>query len=296
MKKSHNYDHGPGGCQGKPIFKKRLGQHFLKDTGTLARLAAFIAPSQTDVVVEIGAGTGTLTALLARQAAHLIAIEIDPDCIHRLEAALADRTNVTVIREDILKLDVERLVKPHLSRNKRLLVAGNLPYNIATAVIERMLRLRLRIREMVFLLQLEVAERITASPGSRPYGYFSVYCQHYCEPHMGFQVAPACFVPRPKVVSAVVRLTPRPGRWSAALERSFEQVVKAAFAHRRKTLANSMSYHAAIGPVAHAILREAGIDGTLRPEQIPVCDYERLARIYHESASCYTCGSRSRDR
>lgn len=280
MNKKRNYAGGPPVCQGKTAWKKRLGQHFLKDTGTLERLAAYISPSRDDLIVEIGAGTGALTSLLARQAGCLIAIEIDPDCIPALEEALAGRTNVAVVQGDILEIDIHGLIRPYLIQGKRLRFVGNLPYNVSTAIIERLLRLRLPIQEMIFLVQLEAAERITAAPGSRPYGYFSVYCQHYCEPRIGFRISPACFVPRPKVMSATVSLKPRPARWSAALEESFEEVVKAAFAHRRKTLANSMRYHAAIGPLADEILHKAGIDGALRPEQIPVCDYERLARIY----------------
>lgn len=282
MNKNDNYAAGRAACQAKAAWKKHLGQHFLKDTGALERLAASIRPTPDDVIVEIGAGTGSLTALLAREAARLIAIEVDPDCISALEEALAGRANVVVIQGDILELDIHGLIKTYPIQEKRLRFVGNLPYNISTAIIERLLRSRLPIHEMVFLVQLEVAERITAAPGSKPYGYFSVYCQHFCESRMGFRISPACFVPRPKVTSATVIMKPRPTRWSAALEQSLEDVVKAAFAHRRKTLVNSMRYHAAIGPLAHEILRQAGIDGALRPEQIPVCDYERLARVYHE--------------
>lgn len=262
--------------------KRHLGQHFLKDTGALERLVRLIQPSLSDVIIEVGAGHGSLSEKLAQKVAHLIAVEIDPDCIAPLEAVLGPSPNVTIVLGDILELDLKALVVTHLKSEQRLRVVGNLPYNLGTAIIERLLQLQVPVDEMVFLLQLEVAERITASPGTHTYGFFTVYCRHCCEPRMGFRIGPACFVPRPKVVSAAVTLKPRPVRWDRDLEESFEELVKAAFAHRRKTLTNSFRYHARIRALSDELLRQAGIDGSIRPERVTVDEYERLARVYHQ--------------
>jgi 16S rRNA (adenine1518-N6/adenine1519-N6)-dimethyltransferase len=214
--------------------------------------------------------------------ARLIAVEIDRDCIAPLELVLGAHPNVTIVRGDILDLDLKALAETYLKSKQRLRIVGNLPYNLGTAIIERLLQLRLPIEEMVFLLQLEVAERITASPGSHPYGFFTIYCHHHCEARMGFRIGPACFVPRPKIISATVTLKPSPTRWDPDLEESFEELVKAAFAHRRKTLANSLRYHTGIRAFADEMLRKAGIDGSVRPERLTVSEYERLARVYHQ--------------
>jgi 16S rRNA (adenine1518-N6/adenine1519-N6)-dimethyltransferase len=261
--------------------KRHLGQHFLKDTGVLERLVRLIQPSGDDLIIEVGAGRGSLSERLAPRVGHLIAVEIDRDCIVPLEAVLEAHPNVTIVHGDILELDLKALAETYLKSKQRLRVVGNLPYNLGTAIIERLLQLRLPTEEMVFLLQREVAERITASPGSHPYGFFTVFCHHYCEPQMGFRIGPACFVPRPKVTSAVVTLMPRQKRWDPDHEQSFEELVKAAFAHRRKTLTNSLRYHAGIRALADEILREASIDGSVRPERLTVSEYERLACVYH---------------
>jgi 16S rRNA (adenine1518-N6/adenine1519-N6)-dimethyltransferase len=129
------------------------------------------------------------------------------------------------------------------------------------------------------MLQLEVAERITASPGSRQYGLLSVLCQHLCEVRLAFKVSPACFVPRPKVMSAVIEMHPRGGPRNPEFEASLVELAKAAFGHRRKTLANSLRYHPTIGPRSAALLAAAGIDGARRPEDVSVKEYEHLSEV-----------------
>jgi 16S rRNA (adenine1518-N6/adenine1519-N6)-dimethyltransferase len=262
--------------------KKQLGQHFLKDAGTLDRLVRLIQPGPADVVVEVGAGEGALSARLAPLAVRLLAVEVDPDCLERLQAALSPYPNARVIHADILQADLPALVSGELEPGRRLRIVGNLPYNLATAIIGRMLDLTLPIRDMVFLVQLEVAERITASPGSRQYGYFSVRCQHLCSTKMGMRVPPSCFVPRPQVMSAAVTFTPRDARRDPELEASIWMVAKAAFAYRRKTLGNSFRHHPAVAPVAGALLRQAGISGSLRAERLSAEDFARLGRIYQQ--------------
>lgn len=262
--------------------KKQLGQHFLKDAGTLDRLVRLIRPGPADVVVEVGAGQGALSARLAPRSGRLLAVEVDPDCLERLRAALAAQPNARIIHGDILQTDLPALLGSDLEPGSRLRIVGNLPYNLATAIIGRMLDLPLPVRDMVFLVQLEVAERITASPGSREYGYFSVRCQYLCSTKMGMRVPPSCFVPRPQVMSAAVTLTMRDAPRFPELEASIWEVARAAFAYRRKTLVNSFRHHPAIAPLSDAMLREAGISGSLRAERLSVEDFARLGRLYQK--------------
>jgi 16S rRNA (adenine1518-N6/adenine1519-N6)-dimethyltransferase len=265
----------------EPHPKKQFGQHFLRDTGVLDRILRWVRPAATDVFIEIGAGDGALTKRIAPMVSRLIAIELDLDRISQLESALAPYASSTVVQGDILKLDLPELVAAEINANKKLRIIGNLPYNIASPIIEKMLHLPVPVEDLHVMVQLEVAERITADPGSRDYGFLSVHCQHHARVQLGFKVSPACFVPRPKVSSATVAIRPIDTQMDAGLEKEFEEVCKAAFAHRRKTLANSLSKHPIIGSVATEILQKAGIDGSRRAEQLSVREYERLARILH---------------
>lgn len=261
--------------------KKHLGQYFLRDSGVLDRMVRNIQPTPQDVILEIGAGKGALSGRLASRVARLLAVEIDHDCLGALEAVLAPYPQATVLNEDVMKMDIGDAMQPFLDRGLKARVVGNLPYYLATAIIERLLRPSLPLHDMNFLVQLEVAERITSAPGTREYGFFTVYCQHLSDVAMGFRVPPACFVPRPKVMSGTVTLRPKLVSRDPAAEKSFAELVKAAFAHRRKTLANSLGYHPFIGPLAPLMLQRAGVDGSRRPEQLTVSEYEGLAGTYH---------------
>ncbi len=264
----------------EPTAKKRFGQHFLRDTGVLERIVRWIQPAPGDLILEIGAGDGALSARLAQTAARLIAIEVDMDYVPLLEEVLAPFESASVIAGDILELDLSELVSSNL-HGGRLRIAGNLPYNIATAIIEKLLHTELPIEDLHFMVQLEVAQRITASPGSRQSGFLSVECQHRSEVRMGFKVSPACFVPRPKVGSATVSFRPKPERRDSALEYGFEALAKAAFAYRRKTLENSLHRHPVFGTITRDLLGRAGIGGSRRAEELSVREYEHLAEIFH---------------
>jgi len=264
-----------------PGAKKRFGQHFLRDTGVIERIARWIQPSAGDVFLEIGAGDGSLSTRLAPRVARLLTVEIDQDCIPRLERALQPFDSALVIQGDILHLELPHLVASHAPPGRPLRIAGNLPYNIATAVIEKLLHSGLPVLDMFFMVQLEVAQRITALPGSRQYGYLSVDCQHHAAVQLGFKVSPACFVPRPQVSSAMVSFKPAATGLDPGCERDFEEIAKAAFSHRRKTLANSLAKHPVFGRVSNDLLRRTGIDGSRRAEELTVQEYEHLARIYH---------------
>ena len=262
--------------------KKRFGQHFLRDTGVLDRIVRWIQPDSEDVFLEIGAGHGALSTRLANHAATLLAIEVDRDCIPILRQSLEPFNSTKIIPSDVLRLELKEIVPEHLRPGKKLRIAGNLPYNIATAIIGKMLHSRFPIEDMFFMVQLEVAERIIAMPGTKRYGYLSVDCQHNSHVQMGFKVSSACFVPRPKVSSAMISLRPKPQLYNAAWEAHFEELTKAAFSYRRKTLENALRKHPVLNKIQEDLLIEAGIDGARRAEQLSVPEYEHLTTIFHE--------------
>ena len=263
-----------------PVAKKRFGQHFLRDTGVLERIVRWIQPASDDLFVDIGAGDGALSARLAPNVSRVIAIEMDRDCIPQLEKSLRGFESASVVQADILKLDMTDLFSESSRAGRKVRIAGNLPYNIATVIIERFLHTQMPILDMFFMVQLEVAQRITASPGSRQYGYFSVFCQHNADVQMGFTVSSACFVPRPKVASAMVSFRPKSVRKSPEFESDFDVLCKAAFAYRRKTLENSLKKHSVFGKTTGDLLHRAGIDGNRRAEDLSVQEYESLVQIF----------------
>ncbi len=264
----------------EPSPKKRFGQHFLRDTGVIERIVRWLNPAPDDILLEIGAGSGSLSSHLAPRVIRLLAVEIDSDCIPHLEKVLEPFPSAVVIKGDILQLDLAELAAPYLNPDRQLRIAGNLPYNIATAIVEKLLHFGLPIRDMFFMVQLEVAQRIAALPGSRQYGFLSVQCQHCCDVQLAFKVSPACFVPRPQVSSAMVYFRPKPIDLDPAFESVFAALAKAAFSYRRKTLANSFARDPVLRSKSPALLSRAGIDGSRRAEQLSVQEYEHLARIY----------------
>ena len=269
----------------EPSPKKRFGQHFLRDTGVIERIVRWLNPAPDDILLEIGAGHGPLSSRLAPRVARFLAVEIDSDCIPLLEKALEPFPSAVVIHRDILQLDLAALAAPYLNPDRQLRIAGNLPYNIATAIIEKLLHVGLPIRDMFFMVQLEVAQRIAALPGSRQYGFLSVQCQHCCDVQLAFKVSPACFVPRPQVSSAMISFRPKRIGMDTAFESAFDAITKAAFSYRRKTLANSLARDPVFGSISPALLSRAAIDGSRRAEQLSVPEYEHLTRIYHNDFS-----------
>ncbi len=265
----------------EPRPKKRFGQHFLRDTGVLERIIRWIRPETTDLFLEIGAGDGALSSRLAPRVSRLLAIEVDPDRMPQLEKTLEPFQSATIVAGDILRLDLIELVSGYLHSGQKLRVAGNLPYNIATPIIGKLLHSTLPIRDLCFMVQLEVAQRIAARPGSKKYGFLSVDCQHRADVRIGFRVSATCFVPRPHVSSAILSLHPKPSKKSAEFESVFEALAKAAFSHRRKTLENSLRRHPLFGEISHELLNRAGIDGSRRAEELSVQEYEHLAETFH---------------
>jgi len=226
--------------------RQKFGQHFLSSEGILVRIADLICTRPGMRVLEIGPGRGVLTRKLLARAGHLTAIEIDPELVGHLRSEFADATTFELVSGDAMDFDFRRW-NPDV-------VAGNLPYYVATPLIEKTVRAGL---PGVFLIQKEVAQRLAAGPGSRDYGYLSVATQLFCDPELVFTVAPGAFRPPPKVDSAVVRLTP--------VNRGIEdrdsllEFLSESFRQKRKTLRNNLR-----GKFAIADQREAG----LRAEQL----------------------------
>ncbi|APZ44122.1 16S rRNA (adenine(1518)-N(6)/adenine(1519)-N(6))-dimethyltransferase RsmA [Acidihalobacter ferrooxydans] len=247
--------------------RKRFGQHFLHDRDVIKRIAAAIAPRPDDTLVEIGPGEGALTAALLRRLAHLHAVELDRDLVPRLRARFGAALSVT--QADALHFDFAALAPPQGD----LRIAGNLPYNISTPLIFHLLDSTAQIRDMTFLLQREVVERLAAAPGGKDYGRLSVMVQYRCAVDRLFRVGPGAFSPPPKVDSAVVRLRPyRVPPHPAQDEAHFARLVAHAFTQRRKTLGRSL--RTLLTPAQFAV---AGIDPMRRAETLSVAEFAALS-------------------
>ena len=244
--------------------RKRFGQHFLNDPGYVQRILAAFAATSDDTVIEIGPGGGVLTRSLAATAGRLVAVEIDRDLAAWLADQWATNDNVTVLNADALQIDLREI-------GQSLRVIGNLPYNISTPLLFRLTEQRTAIRDAVFMLQREVVDRIVATPGNKTYGRLSVMLQCYWNVDGLFRVPAGAFRPPPKVESAVVRLTARRPLVAASQERAFEQLVRAAFGQRRKTLRRAL-----VGLMSDNDLQAAGIDPGARAETLSPADFARL--------------------
>ncbi|MGE0809991.1 MAG: 16S rRNA (adenine(1518)-N(6)/adenine(1519)-N(6))-dimethyltransferase RsmA [Immundisolibacter sp.] len=248
--------------------RKRFGQNFLHSPGVIARIVATLAPAAGQALVEIGPGHGALTGPVLERAGALTAIELDRDLADELTERFAPR-GLALISADALRFDFRALAPP----GGRLRVFGNLPYNISTPLLFHLLAQRAVIKDMLFMLQREVVDRMAAAPGDDDYGRLSVMLQYACEVEALFVVPPGAFSPAPKVQSRIVQLTPYATLpHPAADERRFAELVQRAFAQRRKTLRNSLA-----GVVSEAQFAAAGIDPGLRPEVLSVADFVRLA-------------------
>ena len=251
------------------IPRKRFGQHFLHDASILQRIVQAIAPQPGERVVEIGPGEGALTLPLLRALGHLCVIELDRDLVPRLRAAAAGVGELEIVNADVLGVDLGAL-----AHGQPLRVVGNLPYNISSPILFHCLDHLDAIRDMHFMLQKEVVERMAAAPGSKTYGRLSVMLQLACRVEPLLDVPPGAFRPPPKVDSAVVRLAPRAARERvpAADAAAVARVVRAAFGQRRKTLANALRD---IVPVER--IAAAGIDPRVRAEQLAPSAFVALA-------------------
>ena len=243
--------------------RKRFGQHFLHDRGVIAKIVAAIDPQPGDAMVEIGPGTGALTGPLLDRVTRLEAVEIDRDLAARLAA---EHPGLTLHRSDVLRFDFAQLPD-------RLRVVGNLPYNVSTPILFRLVELADRLRDAHLMLQKEVVDRMVAAPSTPEYGRLSVMLQYRFEMRKLFEVKSGAFRPPPRVDSAVVRLRPKPATALAARDpTALARVVTAAFTKRRKTLRNALA-----GLIDERGLRALGIDPRLRPENLGVSQYVAIA-------------------
>ena len=245
--------------------RKRFGQNFLVDGNIIRKIVAAIAPKPGDNLVEIGPGLAALTRPVLEASGRLQVVEIDRDLIARLKDEFAGQP-LQIHQGDALEFDFAGL-------GADLRVIGNLPYNISTPILFHLSDYAERIRDMSFMLQKEVVERMVAVPGSEDYGRLSVMLQYRYRVDKLFDVPPGAFRPVPKVTSAIVRLVPRPAQELGARDAAlFGRIVAAAFGQRRKTLRNSLR-----GLVDQAVLAELGIDAGARGERLSVDDFVRIA-------------------
>ncbi len=250
--------------------KKRFGQHFLSDLSVIQKIIYAVSPKSDDKLVEIGPGLGALTFPLLEYIDKLDVVEIDRDVVQRLQQK--NQGKLTIHNVDALRFDFSSLLD---KENDKLRVVGNLPYNISTPLIFSLLEHRNHIKDMHFMLQKEVVDRLTAVPGGKDYGRLSVMVQYFCQTEYLFYVSPAAFSPPPKVDSAVLKIKPWDKLPHVSKNHDYlSKLVKEAFSKRRKTLRNSLKSFLTVEQI-----ESVGIDPNLRPEQLSVEDYVNLSNI-----------------
>ena len=269
-------------------FSKSLGQNFLIDTNVIDRILEGARVQEGDYVIEVGPGIGTLTKEMGRTAEKVVAIEIDKTLIPILEETLADFPNIEVINQDILKVDVQELVKEKLNGGPVKLIA-NLPYYITTPIVMKFLEEDIPVTDIVVMVQKEVADRMNAQPNSKDYGALSVAVQYYCDTEIVAKAPRHMFMPQPNVDSTVIGLHVREEKkYNVDNEDIFFKTVKASFGQRRKTLLNSLGGLGFLSKDQIKIaLQEANIDEKRRGETLSIEEFASLSnavnRIHNES-------------
>ncbi len=263
-------------------FQKKYGQNFLIDVNVLDRIIAAAEITREDCVLEIGPGIGTMTQYLAESAREVVAVEIDRNLIPILEDTLSGYDNVTVINEDILKLDIRKIVEER-NGGKPVKVVANLPYYITTPIIMGLFESKVPLKSITIMVQKEVADRMQVGPGTKDYGALSLAVQYYAKPEIVANVPPNCFIPRPNVGSAVIRLT----RYDTPTvrvqdERKLFSLIRASFNQRRKTLVNGLcnaaELHLSKEQVAGA-LEEMGLPPAIRGEALTLEQFAELSDL-----------------
>lgn len=267
------------------VFQKKFGQNFLIDTHVLDKIIKAAQISKDDFVLEIGPGIGTLTQLLCENAREMVAVEIDRTLIPILEETLSAYDNVTVINEDILKLDLKVLVEEK-NAGRPIKVVANLPYYITTPIIMDLFEKHIPLINVTVMVQREVAERIQAAPGSKDYGALSLAVQYYAEPYIAAYVPPNCFIPRPNVGSAVIRMTlHKEAPVKVEDEQLMFKLIRASFNQRRKTLVNSLNNSAELKLGKEQIqkaLASLNISENIRGEALGLEQFAALANKLYE--------------
>jgi 16S rRNA (adenine1518-N6/adenine1519-N6)-dimethyltransferase len=250
--------------------RKRFGQNFLHDQQIINHIIAAIAPKKDQYIVEIGPGFGALTKKLLPLAGSLDAIELDRDLIPKLQAACGEFNNFTLHSADALTFNFKTLLQ---NKKDKLRVVGNLPYNISTPLLFHLLKFAPIIHDMYFMLQKEVVDRLAAQVGEPAYGRLGIMVQYFCKVEKLFEVPPTAFNPKPKVTSAIVKLTPyaKPP-YSTKNFTAFSEIVKTAFSQRRKTLRNALK-----SIISEQKLKDLNIDPSLRPEKISLSQFVKIS-------------------
>lgn len=271
-------------------FQKKYGQNFLVDANILDKIIRLSEVTKDDCVIEIGPGIGTMTQYLAENAGKVVAIEIDKHLIPILEETLKEYDNVVIMNADVLKVDIFKIVEEE-NMGKPVKVVANLPYYITTPIIMGLFESRIPLVDITVMVQKEVAERMQVGPGTKDYGALSLAVQFYAMPEVILQVPPACFMPRPSVGSAVVRLKCHEAPpVSVQDEKKMFSLIRAAFGQRRKTLANALSaglvYSNEEGNTVHVsrqqvccALEKMGIRQDIRGEALTLAQFAELSNL-----------------
>jgi len=248
--------------------KKRFGQNFLQDENILNKIVKEINPQPDDLIIEIGPGYGALTQKLLSSTENLIAVEIDNELSSSLKEKFPD---LHLINEDFLESDLSKLT----SSGKKLRIVGNIPYNITSPILFKLIENNKLINDAVFMVQLEVAKRMTSDRGTKDYGILAVVLKYFSETKLCFKISPNVFYPKPKVFSALVHINFKEITYPEEEQKLFIQIVKAAFGNRRKTLKNSLG-----NSIFHEIdFSNSGIDMSLRAENLNVDDFIALTKF-----------------
>ena len=259
-------------------FKKNFGQNFLVDERVLGKIVSSAEISKDDVVIEVGPGIGTLTQALAKEAYKVVAVEIDTTLVPILGELLSNFDNIEIINEDILKVDINAIAEKY--PDKKIKMVANLPYYITTPIIMNVLENHIPVESITVMIQKEVAYRMKAQPSTKDYGSLSLAVQYYCEPYLVANVPQNCFMPRPNVDSAVIKLTvmDKP-KVQVNNEKFMFEFIKAAFSQRRKTLVNCIFSSGLLTLSKDEIgtmLNSLGYDERVRGESLTLEDYGKL--------------------
>lgn len=263
-------------------FQKKFGQNFLIDTNVLERIITAADITKEDCVLEIGPGIGTMTQCLAEKSGEVVAVEIDKNLIPILEETLSAYNNVTVINEDILKLDIQSIVEER-NGGEPIKVVANLPYYITTPIIMRLFENHVPLKSITIMVQKEVADRMQVGPGTKDYGALSLAVQYYARPEIVANVPPNCFIPRPGVGSAVIRLT-RYDKPPVEVkdEKKMFSLIRASFNQRRKTLINGLSNAADLNVSKEqvlAALEQMKLSPSIRGEALTLEEFAKLSDL-----------------
>lgn len=263
-------------------FKKNFGQNFLVDERVLDKIISAAEIDKNDLVIEVGPGIGTLTQAMAKKAGKVISVEIDKTLVPILDELLEDYDNIEIINEDILKVDIKSIIDAN--KGMRVKMVANLPYNITTPIIMNILEKHIPMDSLTVMIQKEVAYRMNAKPSTKDYGALSLVTQYYCEPYLVANVPQNCFMPRPNVDSAVIKLSILGKPPVEVDNEEFMFIfIKVAFSQRRKTLVNCIASNSIVNLSKEDIgnvLKSCGYDERVRGESLSLDDYALLSNKF----------------